>query len=351
MAANPIPNDGQAPVNGTSGDSWKPQGSLTELVIQQVNYSNDLGEPEVEIILKGPYKNMKTMADSMASAQTPYTWTTFQQLASTSGCPLNSSLDPLPPSITTQLITSFRLEQGVDGAGVHGTLTVRVSLLDNSGGGGGDQPLANSEVWGLTWQAESWDVYRFCKNDNLPAKHPYDPNSGDQDITGTADSIHIQQFLDQPPEEMHLQGKWNYKSSVNSEVFTLNHAERLIAKKKMAGIQPIYHYPLVTKTVTYQTDTLPTLTGVGELVDCIRLGQPVGCPFTFDNSSPWAGQNAEWIELGDTVNMTRDRTTGITTTTRTWTWMGTIDADINFYSVIPFNHNNLENCRWEFGSL
>lgn len=345
MAANPIPNDGAAPVQGTSSDSWIPQGALTQLVIRSVNYSNDLGEPEVEIVLKGPYKNMKTMADAMGASTTPYTWATFQTLATSSGCPVNSSLDPLPPSLTTQALTNFRLEQGQDGAGVHGTFTLRVGMVDSSGGGG-SEPLPNSEVWAVQWQPESWDVYRFCANANLAAKHPYDPNSGDADTAGTADSIHIQQFLDQNPDTMQQQGNWNYKSSVNSEVFTLNKAERLIAKKKMAGLQPIYHYPLVTRTLTYVTSGLPTLTDVGDGIDEIFNAIGGTCPFTFE--APWG---SKWIKIGDTIQMSRDRVTGKTTTTRTYTFQGAIDPDINFYGVVPFAHNNLTNCRWKFGAL
>ena len=49
--------------------------------------------------------------------------------------------------------------------------------------------------------------------------------------------------------------------------------------------------------------------------------------------------------------MSRDRVTGKTTTTRTYTFQGAIDPDINFYGVVPFAHNNLTNCRWKFGAL
>ena len=171
-----------------------------------------------------------------------------------------------------------------------------------------------------------------------------DPNSGWND-TRTADSTHIQRWLDQSQDED--QQKYEFQTSVSSKRFVLNQAEQLVAKKKKAGLQPIYHYPILSKSTTSQSmGSLPQVSAVGQGIDEIWLGTPTGCPFSF--SAPWG---EEWVKTGDTINMSREASTGTTTYTRTETWQGTIDADINFYSIIPFDHNNLSACRWEFGRV
>lgn len=76
---------------------------------------------------------------------------------------------------------------------------------------------------------------------------------------------------------------------------------------------------------------------------------PSGCPFTFAQAFGYG--TWQWIKTGDTINMSRDKTTGTTTFTRSETWNGALSADVNFYGRTAFNHNNLEECRWKFGAI
>lgn len=133
-------------------------------------------------------------------------------------------------------------------------------------------------------------------------------------------------------------------------MYTLNKAERLVAKKKMAGLQPVLHYPILTKSTTSQTKgTLPSVANCGADIDKITT-LPSGCPFSF--AAPFGyGTDWDWIKTGDTINMSRDKTTGTTTYTRTEVWNGALSADVNFYGTQAFNHNSLNTCRWKFGAV
>lgn len=203
MAAPVIPYDGQASTNAQQVSTWEPAGALNKLVIQKVDYANDLGRPECEVYLKGPYKKMRELASELGAISAS-TWASFKSLATSHDVPIDTGLDPLEPYAglsATYPILNYRLTQGQDGAGVHGEMTLTMGVYDdNGGGGGGGQVLQNSEVWNLTWQPESWDVYRFCANEGLSAMRASDPNSGWNDHR-TADSVHIQRWLDQSQDE------------------------------------------------------------------------------------------------------------------------------------------------------
>jgi len=139
MSANQIPYDGQASVNGSQVSTWKPQGALNKTVVQSVQYSNDLGRPECEVVLKGPYPGLAQAAYAVGSAADSTTWSQFKQTLSSQGCPIDSGLDPMGPYeglSATYPVISYRLEQGRDGAGVHGTLTLTLGVFDGGGGGG-----------------------------------------------------------------------------------------------------------------------------------------------------------------------------------------------------------------------
>lgn len=204
-------------------------------------------------------------------------------------------------------------------------------------------------MWGLSWQPESWDVYRYCKNAGLSSL-PALPEGQAYSTEYTADSVHIQQYLDQSQDTAGAQTRFQYSSVADGQLYQLNYAEQLIAKKKLAGLQPVFHYPIVTKSKTsVKSDGLPSLSGCGAGIDVALSSLPAGCPFTFP-ASPW-GTAWSWIKTGDTVNMSRDKASGTTTYTRTETWNGAVSPDVNFYGTGAFNHNNLEECRWKFGEL
>lgn len=345
MAVPQIPYDGQATVTSGSG-TWQPKGTLDNLVIQSTTYSSDMGKPQCEVVLKGPYQDMIKIAAKLNLSSC--NWSMFKTFASNSGCPIDTSLDPLEPSSqlsTDYPVINYRLEQGQDGAGVHGKLTLTLGAYDTSGGGGGDQPLPNSEVWSLNWQPESWDVYRYCANQMLST---YIAGTGPWPITDTADAIHIQQYLSQSQDTAGKQLDWQYTSTVPGQLYELNAAERLIAKKKMAGLQPIFHYPIVTKSITKIASGLPSVSDCGSGLDTI-LTAIAGCPFTFAEAPD--GTDWKFIMTGDVINMSRDKNTGATTYTQTWTWTGACQPDENFYGSTPFDHNQPETCRWKWGAM
>ena len=153
MAAPTIPYDGPASVNEQQVSTWEPEGALDKLVIQKVEYANDLGRPECEVYLKGPYSKMRELASELGAISAS-TWASFKTMASDLSVPIDTGLDPMEPYAglsATYPVLRYRLTQGQDGAGVHGEMTLTMGVYDGNGGGGGGQELQNSEVWNLTW--------------------------------------------------------------------------------------------------------------------------------------------------------------------------------------------------------
>lgn len=98
-----------------------------------------MGKPECEVVLKGPYKNMTQVAAEL-NVVSAATWSSFKTLASSKGCAVDTTCDPLEPTAAlsaTYPVLQYRLEQGQDGAGVHGQLTLTLGVFDENGGGGG----------------------------------------------------------------------------------------------------------------------------------------------------------------------------------------------------------------------
>lgn len=114
--------------------------------------------------------------------------------------------------------------------------------------------------------------------------------------------------------------------------------------------QCIWHYPLVTHVEVARKPVPPDQLAadvdypdkdLGIKMDTLT-DLPNGCPYKFEDD--WL-----WLKVADNISETRSNDE--VTFTRRSVYQGVRDADPNYYGSTPFNHNNLETCRWEIGAV
>ena len=114
------------------------------------------------------------------------------------------------------------------------------------------------------------------------------------------------------PEYKKENADWCYKvpsakatTSLSAGLYCLTQHEREIYQKVSDGVQPIFHYPVLThQTSKYYTGELSSIKDktypddIGDEID-MKADPLKDCPYTFGNSptgNPW-----EWIKTGDTM--------------------------------------------------
>lgn len=212
--------------------------------------------------------------------------------------------------------------------------------------GTGWNDIRDENMWSLQWQPYSVSPYAFCTNDMTPDKSPKEkPVSAD-----TASRYNIEQFLNQ--KKVDLSG-YTYLDDQN-KTKVLNQAEQLICNKVISNTNCQWHYPVITHntamfkvissdlTVTMPPEYPDEVGGVDYTFtdddDCLS-----GMPFTFEDV------DYQWVKVDDSVMGYKEGQKF--TYRRSEKFMGVISADPNYYGDVPFNHNNLKNCRWEIGKL
>lgn len=91
-------------------------------------------------------------------------------------------------------------------------------------------------------------------------------------------------------------------STTAGKIYTLDYMERRIMEKVMDDLSPTYHFPIVTKSVTFQdvNSSIAFNKTLGQGIDVALSSLPEGCPYTFD-STQWKS----WLKVGDNVSMSR----------------------------------------------
>lgn len=257
---------------------------------------------------------------------------------------------PAPRNGYEWIIASAKVEELESGQ--HGLLTVicRSSKITIST----DEPWVDDpkqDLWTLTWQSYNVTPYAFCKNDpvNNQKLKDYKPDKKE-----TAYSRNIHQFL-----ESRYGNAENFSYFVDpltKELYRLNEAEALVSKKIDAGVNAIRHYPIIVhQTAQSKTfDNLSSMTtndlkypdDLGQEIDYLisdnqPTGQPEDCPFTLEG---WS-----FIKVAEDINCVKENTK-LTYYLKEVFW-GAREWDKNFYGTEKFNHNDLEDCRWDIGEV
>lgn len=213
--------------------------------------------------------------------------------------------------------------------------------------------LVHKDVWTLDWQSYSVTPYAFCKNE--PTEMPFSAYQPD-DWEPTAWRKNIEDFFQSQSGDKK---EYQYAPTSFREYYlTLNNAERLVAKKIIEGKNAVYHYPVLkhhqewNKKFASLSAAVEFPEEIGGDIDhivSIDSSQLSGCPYAFptENDKPvW-----KWTKTGDTMTQTKDKATNTVTFIRETIYWGTKDPDQNFYGNIKFNHNQLNDCRWELGKV
>ena len=223
-------------------------------------------------------------------------------------------------------------------SGDHGILRL-VFKFQSSSPSPTPEEVPGSEVWNVSWQPYNLSPYAFCANLSAEAKYASDPNAGEADKTTTAYAQHIKDCIQQPAQS-GTQLKQHYcwmNSTTAGKMYTLDYMERRIMEKVMDDLSPTYHFPIVTKSVTFQDENASIAFNktLGQGIDVALSSLPEGCPYTFDNTQ-WKA----WLKVGDNVSMSRkvqaqgtsQLSSTVNTYTRTETWWGATSFDPNFYA-------------------
>ena len=244
-------------------------------------------------------------------------------------------------------------------AGHHGLLEITYkavpSTLPNQGGYGNTPPNEGTPVitensgWTMRWGTYSRSVLEYC---DVSA----DDLQGDE--YAHADHVIKCSQLPKPresqipssmsdPSEYPRQYLWiepnQAGESVSADVRSLcdSTKERQIYNYYVRGVQPVFHYPILTYCYTYQFPlscysdlSADHLTIRGDKVDTI-------CdPATDDDLKycPMELSGWEWIDCGTECQERQQSQLdkgGTYQVTWTTTWEGCVKADKNFYSPVP----------------
>lgn len=273
------------------------------------------------------------------------------------------SLINIPQPVTGMAWMIDTIEVTEIEAGAHGELliTYKAVSLDDLPmvGYGGKEPSSetSSEVvtessgWTLRWGTYSRNVLEYCTN--LSIYHVDDPS--DHAKIAHADCV-IKCSQLPKPRKSQIPSDWRGSGSshpeqymwvepnqagesVSADVRELgNDKERKIYDYYTRGVQPVFHYPVLTYTYTaeYGADYTGKFYVADELVDTKETALPTKCPFDLDG---W-----EWLHCGTEaqVRKVKKTTRNVLQVTKTTTWEGALKFDDNFYGQIG--------TRWEPGT-
>ena len=214
-------------------------------------------------------------------------------------------------------------------------------------------------TWSVSWQSYTVSPYAFCSNPEEPINLKVTENEDKDKGKLKASRETIQKYLSQ-------NGTNNvFKNSIkDKETYRLNVSEVLILQKINANKNAVYHYPIVTHTtlksgpfndtssnLSSETPKQPTKydDALGGDLDTIVSELPKECPYTFAILESVGNKEWQWIKIADDIDEQHTKKT--TQFTRREQWMGVVDADVSFYSNVPFNRTELSACRWIVGEL
>ena len=248
-------------------------------------------------------------------------------------------------------------------AGAHGELLITYKAVSTDDlpmvGYGGKEPSSetSSEVvtessgWTLRWGTYSRNVLEYCTNLSI---YNVDDPSDHANIAHADCVIKCSQLP--KPRKSQIPSEWRGSGSshpeqymwvepnqagesVSADVRELgNDKERKIYDYYTRGVQPVFHYPVLTYTYTaeYGADYNGKFYVADEIVDTKETALPTNCPFDLDG---W-----EWLHCGTEaqVRKVKKATRNAIQVTKTTTWEGALKIDDNFYGPIG--------TRWEPGT-
>lgn len=292
-----------------------------------------------QIRIKGPYDDLKDLyvvGMALSSAITQFPGGIYQ----------NFEL-PSPPNGAGWYVTGTSLDQ--QQAGDHAIMSLTCTAVVRQEGSGSGQMDPYRDTWQLRWQSYTVKPAGFCKNEPHQDRE-LTSMTGPQEITGYADRQHINYFMQAGKDNCGFaNGPQHYWYRTQDGDFLLNDAEQLVLKKTLTEKNALYHYPVLTHTTVedHYVDSISSVLSnnvvynheIGDKVDHLISGVPEGCPYRFPSEPEW-----QWVKTGD--DMHHVKTKDKVSFQRTETFMGIISADVNYYGNTPFNHGDLENCRW-----
>ena len=251
---------------------------------------------------------------------------------------------PALPDKQVWVVDSVRVQQ--QPAGDHSIVEVSYAAASDGGSEGGSIDTA-ADLWNVEWRETSMDVLAYCKNtgeapewvDFIPGvKNDPAMESGQAD---TAEATYIRECMNRTNlTQKYCSGSldtWVRGASI----YRLNQHCKDIMAYKQAGMNPHFHYPVVThqtrmsfpkpekqegKPVT--TASYPDL--LGENLDCV-VDLPEGCPYEFAAVGEGENKQTLWkfLKTGDKMEQHND--SGRNYFTRTETWTGARHWNGNFY--------------------
>lgn len=326
-------------------------GVLAECIMQPASNSPQYtaNAYTCEIRLKGPYDVLKDVND-LQSKELP---------AALQSMPIAVSKNfdiPAAPKDTKWIIAGTSVEQLE--AGDHAVMTLTCNAVDSNQSQTEVMFDPYQDTWQLRWESYTVRPAGFCKNEPHEDKE-LTSMTGSYDLTGFADRQHIHYFMEAGKDNCgYSEQIEHYWYRTQDGDFVLNDAEEAVLKKTLQDRSALYHYPVLTHT-TVENHFVSNISSVissnvkynytiGDKIDYLIDGdKPDGCPYSFpsgNNEAKW-----QWIKTGD--DMQHMKTKNKISFQRTETFMGVISADANYYGNKPFDHDNLDTCRWKIGEV
>ena len=143
----------------------------------------------------------------------------------------------------------------------------------------------------------------------------------------------LESWMNQAQEYQNLKASYEYNDG--SAPKKLNGAERNIAYKINLGkTNPIFHYPILTKTSTAEYPLNKSSEAMSALKS--RIEQPdviTGVTPPFNIPTYQGIQHWEWLCHGSNVSTVEDQRTKKVTVTVSTSYWGAAEWDVNFYGI------------------
>lgn len=221
----------------------------------------------------------------------------------------------------------------------------------------GEYSKVVSDTVSLQWQTYSVSPYRYC-NERQHEDRTVDSDGelGEEDSATAKSSVrrHIEMAFTQNAQNSESNPyRWEQQNVTRQ----LTEAEMLIMNKVAAGVNPVFHYPLVQHTRVVETTTPSSglSPDVNTGIDVIAtLPSSVREPIN-QALNVWTNSlSGSFIYCGQAVSYTTRQITDLSTTTTLYTYTvvdtfeGALDPDKNFYNV-PGGTGSGADDRWRFG--
>ena len=233
---------------------------------------------------------------------------------------------------------------------------LKVTYEADVAGGSSEYTTLKEDSVSLQWQTYSVSPYRYC-NEKEHEDLLIDTATGEagQETAEQAKSSvrrHIEMAFTQNAQNSESNPyRWEQQNTTRE----LTSAEKLIMNKVAAGVNPVFHYPIVQHTRVYEAnheignEVTPDIVSAIDVIT--TLPNSVSKKIT-KALLPWTALSGSFIYCGQTVGYTtrdvqdQSGTTKIYTYTFVDTYEGALDPDKNFYNVPGAS---APNDRWKFG--